>query len=296
MKLHRLCNALTYHQHTSHSVLFSTPSRRAIIPKTRSWIIHPQTRSLSLSQTLHIPQAATQEARIPSNTLPDDKEATTEKPSRLDGKHRLREESQEDKLPSERQLIDDSLSRPALPAEPRSPWGAPVPRRRMTAHSAAVADLMKSTTRAAERSSSSTISTNSSSSSASSSASTFGAPRRQPVTPTARRQEDLANVIGGTVQGGLHARLEAPLPMRMDPFMGRAVVVNRTAQPLARALGLLNTVLKSNMVRKQVNMQKFHERPGLKRKRLKSERWRQRFMVSFRHVVGKVRQMKSQGW
>ena len=166
----------------------------------------------------------------------------------------------------------------------------------MTAHSAAVADLMKSTTRAAERSSSSTISTNSSSSSASSSASTFGAPRRQPVTPTARRQEDLANVIGGTGQGGLHARLEAPLPMRMDPFMGRAVVVNRTAQPLARALGLLNTVLKSNMVRKQVNMQKFHERPGLKRKRLKSERWRQRFMVSFRHVVGKVRQMKSQGW
>ena len=106
----------------------------------------------------------------------------------------------------------------------------------------------------------------------------------------------MAHVFGDSAVGGIHARLEPPPPLRMDPFMGRAVVVNRVGTPLGRALGLLNYVNKLNSVHTHLRAQRFHERPGLRRKRLKSERWRKRFLVSFKHVVGKIQHMKSQGW
>ena len=42
--------------------------------------------------------------------------------------------------------------------------------------------------------------------------------------------------------------------------------------------------------------QRFHEREGLKRKRLRNERWRRRFKEGFQRAVGRVVGMKRQGW
>ena len=42
--------------------------------------------------------------------------------------------------------------------------------------------------------------------------------------------------------------------------------------------------------------QRFHERGGLKRKRLRRERWRRRFMEGFKGTVGRVKGLRNQGW
>jgi hypothetical protein len=51
-----------------------------------------------------------------------------------------------------------------------------------------------------------------------------------------------------------------------------------------------------NSVRRDFNKQKFHERPGLKRKRLKSERWRARFKTEFAATCKRVTELTRKGW
>lgn len=91
-------------------------------------------------------------------------------------------------------------------------------------------------------------------------------------------------------------RLEPPPPVRMDAYMGRAQTVDPDRLPLGRALGYMKQKLMVEQVKATLRAQRFHERPGLRRKRLKSERWRKRFMEGFRHMVVKVKKMKAQGW
>lgn len=89
----------------------------------------------------------------------------------------------------------------------------------------------------------------------------------------------------------------APPAMRLDAYMGRAEEVNNKAgRPLIRALALLDINCRANKVRQTMNYQRFHERKGLKRKRLKSQRWRRRFMEGFKEMVQKVGRMRKQGW
>jgi ribosomal protein S21 len=84
-------------------------------------------------------------------------------------------------------------------------------------------------------------------------------------------------------------------PMRLTPSTGRTVHITQTID-LARSFSLLEASCKRNKVRQTFNYQRFYERPGLKRKRLKSERWRKRFMLGFKATVNRVKQMKKQGW
>ncbi|KAI0379195.1 hypothetical protein F5Y04DRAFT_130689 [Hypomontagnella monticulosa] len=84
-------------------------------------------------------------------------------------------------------------------------------------------------------------------------------------------------------------------PIRLVPQTGRTVNVGKTVD-VARAFKLLSIQLKQNNVRADVRRQKFHERPGLKRKRLKSERWRSRFRKGFKACVSRVRELTKQGW
>ena len=86
-----------------------------------------------------------------------------------------------------------------------------------------------------------------------------------------------------------------PPPVRTDAFTGRAVPVGHTVM-LAQAVRHLDGKLAYNNVRGDFMKQRFHERKGLKRKRLKSERWRRRFKEGFKAVVEKVKNMKRQGW
>jgi small subunit ribosomal protein MRP21 len=120
-------------------------------------------------------------------------------------------------------------------------------------------------------------------------------------TSIARMQETLGlgDVSGYRLAGGktspMH-RAKPPPPVRMDAYMGRAEPVGIGGASLSAALAKLNRKLIYNNVRGDMFRQRFHERNGLKRKRLKSERWRKRFKEGFRAMILKVHRMKKQGW
>ena len=86
-----------------------------------------------------------------------------------------------------------------------------------------------------------------------------------------------------------------PPPLRLDAYMGRSVAIKKGV-PLWQALRYLDIKLKVNKVKKDMQKQQFHERPGLKRKRLRRERWRRTFKDGFKAVVDKVQSMRRQGW
>ena len=82
---------------------------------------------------------------------------------------------------------------------------------------------------------------------------------------------------------------------RLDPYMGRSVPV-KPGVSLAQAIRRLDFKLRANHVRADLMAQRFHERPGLKRKRLKSERWRKRFKEGFKALISQVEHMRNKGW
>ncbi|KFZ03334.1 hypothetical protein V502_11032 [Pseudogymnoascus sp. VKM F-4520 (FW-2644)] len=87
----------------------------------------------------------------------------------------------------------------------------------------------------------------------------------------------------------------APKPaLRLNARTGRSVVVAGGVD-IGRSFNLLGMSCARNKVRADFNRQRFHERGGMKRKRLKRERWQKRFMNGFRATVSRVKEMKRQG-
>lgn len=85
--------------------------------------------------------------------------------------------------------------------------------------------------------------------------------------------------------------------LRLRPSIGRTVHCGKGSKvDLARGLQLLNTQVRRNKVSQDLSRQRFHERPGLKRKRLRRERWRARFKEGFKATCGRVRELARQGW
>ena len=88
----------------------------------------------------------------------------------------------------------------------------------------------------------------------------------------------------------------APKPaLRLNARTGRSVVVAGGVD-IGRSFNLLGMSCARNKVRSDFNRQRFHERGGMKRKRLKRERWQKKFMNGFRATVSRVKEMKRQGW
>ncbi|KAI0128200.1 hypothetical protein F4776DRAFT_655437 [Hypoxylon sp. NC0597] len=84
-------------------------------------------------------------------------------------------------------------------------------------------------------------------------------------------------------------------PLRLVPRTGRTVHVTRTTD-VARSFKLLSIQTSQNRVSADFQLQRFHERPGLKRKRLKSQRWQKRFKKGFKACVSRVKELTKQGW
>lgn len=85
------------------------------------------------------------------------------------------------------------------------------------------------------------------------------------------------------------------IPIALKPLSGRMVDVSGSVD-VGRGFRLLEQSCARNKVRSDATRQRFHERGGLKRKRLRRERWRKRFMEGFRATVGRVKQLRNQGW
>lgn len=82
---------------------------------------------------------------------------------------------------------------------------------------------------------------------------------------------------------------------RLRPVVGRTVEL-RGQIDVARGLALLGTRMSHNRVKHEFNKQRFHERGGLRRKRLRMERWRVRFKDGFKATCSRVRVLAKQGW
>jgi small subunit ribosomal protein MRP21 len=83
--------------------------------------------------------------------------------------------------------------------------------------------------------------------------------------------------------------------MRLRPSTGRTVQIKNNVD-LARGFVLLNKLTLYNRVKVDERTQRFHERPALKRKRQKRERWQRRFKQGFRGCLERVWELKAQGW
>lgn len=90
-----------------------------------------------------------------------------------------------------------------------------------------------------------------------------------------------------------------PMPedikLRLRPVLGRSITLGDSLD-LAFGLRMLGTRCATNKVSSDSRAQRFHERPGLKRKRLKSQRWRNRFRTGFRATCDRVTELARQGW
>ncbi|KAI1142056.1 hypothetical protein F5Y05DRAFT_369577 [Hypoxylon sp. FL0543] len=84
-------------------------------------------------------------------------------------------------------------------------------------------------------------------------------------------------------------------PLRLVPRTGRTIHVGKNVD-IARSFKLLSIQNSQNKVAIDFNYQKFHERPGLKRKRLKSQRWQRRFKKGFKACISRVKELSKQGW
>ncbi|KAL9095315.1 MAG: hypothetical protein Q9165_002572 [Trypethelium subeluteriae] len=101
-----------------------------------------------------------------------------------------------------------------------------------------------------------------------------------------------------STQNGPPLPKKVPLPpMRLGPQAGRSVNVDaRKNMDVGKAFRQLEILVARNRIRADFAKQRFHERPGLKRKRLKSERWRKRFKVAFKATIARVKELKRKGW
>lgn len=85
--------------------------------------------------------------------------------------------------------------------------------------------------------------------------------------------------------------------IRSRPTVGRTIEISpERGIDFAGALRSLDRTCRVNGVRRDLARQRFHERPGMKRKRLKSERWRKLFRESFNATVARVKEMRRKGW
>jgi small subunit ribosomal protein MRP21 len=106
-----------------------------------------------------------------------------------------------------------------------------------------------------------------------------------------------SNRSSNSLNGGYRAEIRPvkSLDFTPSPTLGKTVQV-KNGGDVGRAFREVEQLCGRNRVRQDFNKQRFHERPGLKRKRLHSERWRRRFKEAFRGTVKMVNQMRKQGW
>ncbi|KAF2019402.1 hypothetical protein BU24DRAFT_419021 [Aaosphaeria arxii CBS 175.79] len=133
---------------------------------------------------------------------------------------------------------------------------------------------------------------------------TFGSRFSKP-TPNLRPKglmwENMTMPEDGAMTGSLPKapalREEDMIYPRLNPTTGRTVDLDPSkGRDIVRGIGMLGSLMARNKVKSDFNRQKFHERPGLRRKRLKTDRWRYRFKQGFEGMCGRVTELTKKGW
>lgn len=83
--------------------------------------------------------------------------------------------------------------------------------------------------------------------------------------------------------------------LRLSPSTGRSISVQGNID-VAKAFRTMERTCGQNGIRRSANLQRFHERPATKQKRLRRARWRARFLEGFKDTVAKVKRLRKQGW
>lgn len=114
------------------------------------------------------------------------------------------------------------------------------------------------------------------------------------VPPAQQDYKDLSNYLGMDRRTITEPQKRT---IRSSPTVGTTIELNPDRRvDFARGLTKLNQQLRANDVRNQARAQKYQERAGQKRKRLRRERWRRFFGSGFKAAVNRVHTMKAQGW
>lgn len=114
--------------------------------------------------------------------------------------------------------------------------------------------------------------------------------------------QDLINAtqIRGPLPGRTAPKSEiklGPAPMRLNPMTGRTVFVDPArGVDVAKAFKQLDVMCNQRGIKRELRAQMFHERPGLKRKRLRSQRWRGRFRKLHAAMLSRASSMRKMGW
>lgn len=138
-----------------------------------------------------------------------------------------------------------------------------------------------------------------------STSSSWGSPQRTPTLPPSNASRYSAQNLAFP-STSTHSSLTTPsarprvveeLDIHVKPRTGRTIPVNvELANDLGAKLRALDVMLARNKVKGDARMQKFYERPGLKRKRLNSTRWRKEFKGRFTAAITRVNELKMKGW
>lgn len=116
---------------------------------------------------------------------------------------------------------------------------------------------------------------------------------------------DIASIISNraAASAAAHGDFDPMKQQHVYPkaVTGRTVFVRDhmssvSATSPAAAITMLNSVVSRQRLKSKWHSQKFHERRGKKKKRLRSQRWRARFKTGFKATVERVVELKKQGW
>ncbi|KAK7958565.1 hypothetical protein PG996_010002 [Apiospora saccharicola] len=133
---------------------------------------------------------------------------------------------------------------------------------------------------------------------------TFDAPDPDFTVPPLGRFGDLDSADYTTFKAGDFSKrqsddlaaLAAKRPVvRCVARTGRTMYVSKGAD-VGRAFKMLEMQCQSNRVRADFQKQRYHERNGMKRKRLVSERWQRKFKGGFKATCKRVSELRRQGW
>lgn len=103
-----------------------------------------------------------------------------------------------------------------------------------------------------------------------------------------------SNMVSDSLERSLFQK-RAVRTIKSRPSLGRTIEIDARVD-IARGFQLLRRLAAQNRIKPDQYLQRFYERPGMRRKRQRRERWQARFHENFHRAVEKIKAMRRMGW